>query len=132
MNRTVLVRVPLFESPQKAAVEFRSGDSMANPYLLFIAIIAAGMDGVKRKLTPPDARSEDIFKMTDEERNELGIKTLPTTLSEALDALEGDKVILDAMGEHIAKMFVKLKRQEWEDYISHAVTDWEWQTYRDR
>ena len=132
MNRTVLVRVPLFDSEKKAAVELRSADSMANPYLLFIGIIAAGMDGVNRKLSPPDARSEDIFKMTDAERAKLGIKILPTTLSEALDALEKDKVIFDALGEPIAKMFIAIKRKEWENYTSHAVTDWEWQTYRDR
>ncbi|MHA1769057.1 MAG: glutamine synthetase family protein [Candidatus Thorarchaeota archaeon] len=132
MNRTALVRVPMFESSEKVAVEFRSGDSMSNPYLLFISIIAAGMDGVKRELTPPPERGEDIFDMTDEEREKLGITTLPTTLGEALDALETDDVIVSAIGNEIAKSFIALKRKEWEDYISNAVTDWEWELYRDR
>lgn len=131
MNRTVLVRIPNFRESQQAAVELRSGDSMANPYLLFTAIIAAGMDGVNRQLVPPDARSEDIFHMSDKERKKLGIKNLPKTLEEALKALEADKVVREGVGEEIVQALVAAKRQEWEAYLSHTVTDWEWRTYRD-
>jgi glutamine synthetase len=130
-NRTVLIRVPLFGSGEKAAIEFRSGDPMTNPYLLFTAIIAAGMDGVNRKLTPPDPRSEDIFHLTDKEREKLGIKMLPTTLNEALDCLESDNVICDAIGKDILNNFVQLKRAEWREYTSLIVTDWEWEMYED-
>jgi glutamine synthetase len=69
--------------------------------------------------------------MTDAERDKLGIRTLPTTLAESLDALEKDQVIMDALGKQIAETFIRIKRREWEEYTSHAVTDWEWQTYRD-
>jgi glutamine synthetase len=131
MNRTVLVRVPMFRESQKAAVELRSSDSMANPYLLFTAIIAAGMDGVGRDLVPPDARSEDIFHMSGTKRKKLGIKTLPKGLGEALDALEKDKVVRAGIGEQISTAFMEAKRQECEDYLSQAVTDWEWRRYRD-
>ena len=130
-NRTVLIRVPMFGSGEKAAVEFRSADPMTNPYLLFTAIIAAGMDGVNRKLTPPEPRSEDIFHLTDEEREKLGIKMLPSTLEEALDCLEADPVICEAIGKDILKNFLELKREEWREYTSQIVTDWEWEMYED-
>ena len=131
MNRTVLVRVPMFVSSEKAAIELRSGDAMANPYLLFSAIIAAGKDGINRKLVPPEARSEDIFEMSDEDRAKHGIKMLPSSLKEALDCLEADSVILDAIGPDIARNYIKLKREEWNHYSNHIVTEWEWEMYQD-
>jgi len=131
MNRTVLIRVPMFNSADKAAIEFRSADSMTNPYLLFSAIIAAGKDGIDRKLAPPEPRSEDIFHMTDEERAKHKIKMLPSNLREALDCLESDSVILDAIGPDIARNYISLKRKEWYQYQNHIVTDWEWDMYQD-
>ncbi|TFG34688.1 glutamine synthetase [Candidatus Thorarchaeota archaeon] len=131
MNRTALVRVPMFSSGEKAAIELRSGDSMANPYLLFSVIIVAGMDGINRKLVPPKPRSEDIFHMTDAEREQNGIEMLPTTLAEALDCLEADPVIMNAIGPKIATNFLKLKREEWRQYTSQVVSEWEWMMYRD-
>jgi len=130
-NRTTLVRVPMFGSWDKAAIELRSADPMTNPYLLFTVIIAAGMDGVNRKLAPPEPRSEDIFALSDEEREKLGIKMLPATLNEALDSLEADKVICEAVGKDILKNFVNLKRKEWREYTNRIVTDWEWEMYED-
>jgi glutamine synthetase len=130
-NRTTLVRVPMFGSWDKAAIELRSADPMTNPYLLFTVIIAAGMDGVNRKLAPPEPRSEDIFGLSDEEREKLGIKMLPATLNEALDSLEADKVICEAVGKDISKNFVNLKRKEWREYTNRIVTDWEWEMYED-
>ena len=130
-NRTVLIRVPMFGSGENAAIELRSADPMTNPYLLFTSIIAAGMDGVNRKLTPPDPRSEDIFHLSDAEREKLGIKMLPTTLEAALDNLEADSVICEAIGKDILDSFVKLKREEWRKYTNQIVTDWEWEMYED-
>jgi glutamine synthetase len=130
-NRTALVRVPMFGTSEKAAIELRSGDSMANPFLFFTAIIAAGMDGINRKLIPPEPRSEDIFMMTDKERSKYKIKTLPTTLEEALDCLEEDSVIMEALGVGIALAHIRLKRKEWRQYISNIVSNWEWEMYQD-
>jgi glutamine synthetase len=130
-NRTVLIRIPMFGSSEKAAIELRSADPMTNPYLLFTAIIAAGMDGVNRKLTPPDPRIEDIFHLSDAQREKLGIKMLPHTLEAALDSLEADAVICKAIGKDIVESFVKLKREEWRKYSSQIVTDWEWEMYED-
>jgi glutamine synthetase len=131
MNRTALVRIPMFESSEKAAVEFRSGDAMANPYLLFCSIIAAGIDGINRKLEPPEPRTEDIFEMSDDERTKYNIKMLPSSLKEALDCLEADSVIMDALGPDIARNFIKLKRKEWNHYSNHIVSEWEWEMYQD-
>jgi glutamine synthetase len=121
--------VPLFTDSQKAAVEIRSPDSTCNPYLLFSAIISAGMDGVDRELTPPESRSEDVFSLTDEERDRLGIRMLPATLEEALRCLEQDTVIKDALGSRLFQAYIKIKREEWREYTSNAITDWEWEEY---
>jgi len=131
MNRTALIRVPLFTSSKKAAVEFRSPDPMANPYLLFAALLAAGMDGVNHNLTPPEPRSEDIFALSEKEMRELGITALPDNLGDALKALDSDDVIKDAIGGEIVEKFIHLKMEEWDDYLNEAVTDWEWDTYSD-
>ena len=129
MNRTVLLRVPLFTESKKAAIEIRSPDSMCNPYLLFAAIIVAGMDGVARKLKPPEPRTEDVFAMTDEQRNTLGIRTLPSTLREAVEALEKDTVLREALGRELVDKFVAIKKKECAEYTNFAVTDWEWEMY---
>ncbi len=129
MNRTALIRVPLFTSHDKAAIEFRSPDPMANPYLLFAALLAGGMDGVKRKLTPPEPRSEDIFSLSEEQRQNFGINALPANLSNALDSLDADEVIKGALGDEIVATFIKMKRKEWSDYLSEVITPWEWETY---
>ncbi|MHA2425989.1 MAG: glutamine synthetase family protein [Candidatus Thorarchaeota archaeon] len=131
MNRTALIRVPLFTTSSKAAIEFRSPDPMANPYLLFAALLAAGMDGVERGLVPPEPRSEDIFTLTEEQRDAFGITDLPPNLGKALKALRDDKVIVDALGSEIVDKFIEIKWQEWNDYRSEVVTEWEWETYSD-
>ena len=69
--------------------------------------------------------------MTDKQREDNGIKALPSNLSEALDALEQDQVIRDALGGEFLETFIKIKRKEWQDYINEIVTEWEWQTYFD-
>ena len=131
VNRTVLVRVPLFSISQKAAVEIRSPDGTVNPYLLFSILIASGMDGINRELSPPEPTSKDVFNLTPEEREQLGIKPLPQTLEEALDVLVTDKCIIGALGEDLVNAYVTIKRKEWNTYIREAVTDWEWEQYSD-
>ena len=129
-NRTTLIRVPAFGSIDKAAFEIRSPDPMANPYLLLSALIVAGMDGINRKLTPSEPRTEDVFELDETEREAFGIKTLPSTLGEALDALEKDPVLIEALGESLCNEFLRIKRKEWLHYANQTVTDWEWETYR--
>ena len=130
MNRTVLLRVPMFKDPQKAAVEFRSADATANVYLLLAALIAAGFDGINRALVPPEPRKEDMYKLTEEQIKNYGIDTLPTSLEEALDALEQNTVIQVALGQEIVESFLATKRKEWKEYANEVVTDWEWSKYQ--
>jgi glutamine synthetase len=89
------------------------------------------MDGINRKLVPPETCCEDIFMMTDKDRARRRIKTLPTTLEDALDCLEADSVIMDALGSKIAKAHIRLKREEWHEYVSEQVSGWEWEKYQD-
>ena len=128
-NRTVLIRVPQFSTRDKAAIEFRSPDATTNPYLLFSAVIAAGMDGVKRELKPPEPRSEDVFHITDEERENLGIGTLPLTLDDALNHLEECNLMKEALGSELFETYLKVKREEWMEYQSFIVTEFEWEKY---
>ncbi|MHA2134582.1 MAG: glutamine synthetase family protein [Candidatus Thorarchaeota archaeon] len=130
LNRTALIRVPMFSRPEKAAIEFRSPDPLANPYLLFAAIVASGMDGINRELSPPSPISQDVFKLSEEMRGQLGIELLPSTLHDALDHLEKDDVIREALGTHIFETYLRIKRKEFNDYMRESVTDWEWRQYQ--
>lgn len=128
-NRTALIRIPLFSDPQKAAMEFRSPDPMTNPYLLFTSFIAAGMDGIKRKLMPHEDLKGDAFEMSIDKLKELEISTLPENLYDALIELNKDEVIKEALGPALVDAYIDLKFDEWDDYINNKVTDWEWQKY---
>ncbi len=130
-NRSALVRVPLATSPEKVAVELRSPDATANFYFAIAAILAAGMEGVRRQLEPPDERPENVYQLTAAQLRRLGVKPLPATLGEALAALERDPVVLEALGAEVAPRFLALHRQTWDQYLHGVVTDWERQTYAD-
>lgn len=75
-------------------LEFRAPDPSSNPYLVFAAVTAAGMDGIKKKIDPGDQVHDDIFKMTKSDRAKRGIGVLPKSLGEALDELESDRKFL--------------------------------------
>lgn len=121
-NRSTLVRIPY------GRLELRLPDGSCNPYLATAAVIAAGMDGVKRELDPGKPRSENLYDYSLEEIAKQGITILPQNLGEAITALEKDKVICDALGSKLAKEFIELKRMEWVDYCRH-VSDWEINRY---
>jgi glutamine synthetase len=128
LNRSALIRVPMFNNPRLARFEYRCPDPSCNPYLALISIVTAGMDGVKQELELPPPVRRNIFKLTAKERQERNIKTLPGNLFEALSFLEKDKILCDALGDHICKQFFQLKEQEWLQY-STQVTDWDWKNY---
>ncbi|WP_102043362.1 type III glutamate--ammonia ligase [Oceanospirillum maris] len=117
-NRSAMVRVPY------GRLEFRLPDSACNPYLVHAALIAAGMDGIERELEAGDPVNANLYTMSAEDRAAKGIEILPQTLGEAVDALEADTVLTDAIGEGLMAEFIKLKRDEWIDYCRH-VSDWE-------
>ena len=126
-NRSAMIRIPARRGVGTRA-EFRVPDPSANPYLALAVMLAAGLDGIKKGLTPPPPIQRNIFEMSVRDRRRHKIKELPGTLREALDALEKDEVIKEALGEHIYRHFLKAKRLEWEDYRI-TVHPWELDRY---
>ncbi|MGH9361315.1 MAG: type I glutamate--ammonia ligase [Thermoanaerobaculia bacterium] len=126
-NRSPLVRVPA-KRGMSTRCEVRMPDPSCNPYLALAVMLAAGLDGVKRKLDPGPPINKNIFTMSQREKRRLRIGQLPANLWEALGELEKDEVISEALGEHILEHYLRAKRQEWEEYISH-VHPWEQERY---
>src|SRR5436190_6045856 len=121
-NRTSMVRIPF------GRVELRLTDSCANPYLASAAAIAAGLDGIDRKLEPGEPQNFNHSTATPEELTTKGIKVLPQSLHEALLALEADPLFADTLGRDFIGEFIRLKRMEWVEYSRH-VSDWEVSRY---
>jgi glutamine synthetase len=115
-NRTHMVRVP---GPGR--FELRLPDGAANPYLLQAVIIAAGLDGIRRQADPGPRRDNDMY--ADGHLIEDAPK-LPLNLLDALRAYDGDETLKAAMGTEFSEAFLKLKRQEWDSFVSHFST-WE-------
>lgn len=126
-NRSPLIRIPASRG-SATRVELRSPDPTANPYLLLACCLRAGLDGIKKGLTPPDSVDENIFAMSEQELKERGIAALPANLNEALRALEKDEVIKDILGEHIVANYISAKKKEWAEYCE-SVSEWEIQKY---
>jgi glutamine synthetase len=122
-NRSPLIRVPARRGTG-TRVEVRMPDPSANPYLALAVMMAAGLDGVATNADYREPVDTNIFEMSFREKRRLRIDDLPHDLNEACDELEKDDLILDALGEHVAKHFLEAKRQEWHEYITQ-VTAWE-------
>lgn len=126
-NRSPLVRVPA-KRGMSTRCEVRVPDPSCNPYLAFAVMLAAGLDGVANKAHAGPPVNKNIFSMSQREKKRRKIDELPPDLNSALDALEKDKVIMQALGDHIGSHFLQAKRQEWADYISY-VHPWEQERY---
>ena len=126
-NRSALIRIPAARG-QSTRVELRCPDPACNPYLALTVCLAAGLDGIERGLAPPAEITENIFAMTPAEREAKGIHSLPGTLHEAVAAMQQDKLICDALGEHIVSQYVAGKEKEWDEYRTH-VSAWELEKY---
>jgi glutamine synthetase len=109
-------------------LEVRSPDPSANPYMLMTAIMAAGVDGVKRKLTAPPPVKENVYLQSAEWREKHNIRELPGSLEEALDALEADEVIQGVFSRHTIDHYLASKRAEVHEY-KKAVHSWELENY---
>jgi glutamine synthetase len=114
--------------PGPGRVENRTVDSSCNPYLAAAALLAAGLDGIARKLEPPAVNDRNMYEMSAAERADLGIETLPGTLQEALTALAGDTAIREALGSAFCDYYIDFKRQEWSDY-HNTISPWEQEKY---
>lgn len=126
-NRSPLIRIPSSRG-KGSRVEFRSPDPSANPYLMLACCLAAGLDGIERKLTPPPATDRNIFDLSADEAEKLGIDTLPLNLLDATKELRNDPVIAGVFGEHALRNFLLDKEREWSQY-TRSVTDWEIENY---
>ena len=126
-NRSALIRIPASRG-QGTRVELRSPDPACNPYLAFAVCLAAGLDGIEKGMTPPEEITENIYAMDSAARKARGIESLPGSLEEALHALEGDQLILDTLGEHVAANYLTGKWREWDEYRTR-VSSWEREKY---
>ena len=132
MNRSALVRIPLFTSSNKAAAEFRSPDPLTNPYLLFTALLVAGLTGIEQELEPPAPVTEDVYHLPPERLEELHIQHLPDSLRGALEALRKDSLLTEVLGPDFVNLYQKIRDSEWYDYTRKVVTDKEWEWYLHR
>ncbi|HAA38229.1 MAG TPA: type I glutamate--ammonia ligase [Firmicutes bacterium] len=126
-NRSPLIRIPARRG-SGTRIEIRNPDPACNPYLALAATLAAGLDGIKNKIEPPDPVDLNIYAMTAEERQELGIETLPMDLGEAIEALKQNELIKNTLGEHIYQRFIEAKTIEWNNYRMQ-VHQWELDSY---
>ena len=125
-NRSALVRVPMYKPGHEKAtrIELRCPDPACNPYLSFAVLLTAGLTGVHQKLSLPDPVEEDIYHMSESERKERGIDTLPDSLNRAIQLVEGSSLVREALGDHVYTKFVENKKIEWDQYRI-AVTSYE-------
>ncbi|MDO5402004.1 MAG: type I glutamate--ammonia ligase [Eubacteriales bacterium] len=126
-NRSPLIRIPASRG-NGTRVELRNPDPSANPYLVLACCLAAGLDGIKRKLKAPESVDCNIYEMEACQRAWAGIETLPESLIEAVKCLKNDKVICDTLGSHILSKYIEAKEKEWNDYRSR-VSQWEIDEY---
>jgi len=126
-NRSPLIRIPAV-SGNNVRVELRSPDSAANPYLAIAVCLAAGLDGIRNKIMPPESVDTNIFNMKRQEREAEGIDSLPANLLDALRAMRGDAVICEALGQHVVDNYIKAKKREYMAY-NESVSQWEIDEY---
>jgi glutamine synthetase len=126
INRSALIRVPRVSVNESTRLELRCPDPSCNPYLAFTVMLASGLDGIRRELSLAEATEENIYLI--EKTNTSSQDVLPSSLNQALKALEEDVVIRDALGTHTHEVFINAKRLEWEDYRLE-VTNWELENY---
>ena len=126
-NRTPLIRIPASD-PSSTRVELRSPDPSANPYLALAVCLAAGLDGIRNQILPPDSVDGNIFEMSEEERAKAGIERLPGSLLEAAREFREDAYIRSVLGEELAEKYIRAKTKEYAEYRAQ-VTEWEAERY---
>ncbi len=129
-NRSALVRVPVVKhaKAESTRLEYRAPDSACNPYLGFAVILAAGLRGIEQGYELPPEADANLFALSEAELAAKGIRSLPSSLKEAVDEMAQSKLLVDTLGEHVFEWFIRNKRAEWRDY-SVAVTQFERDRY---
>ena len=126
-NRTPLIRIPATRG-EETRIELRSPDPACNPYLALAICLAAGLDGIKNKIVPPDAMEGNMHLLTPKELEERGIESLPKNLQEAVEEFEKDPLMKEVLGEEVCGKYSMAKKKEWEDYNA-TVSQWEIDSY---
>jgi len=129
-SRADLIRLPEYQPGKETAtrIELRSPDPACNPYLAFSVMLAAGLDGMEKGYEPPPPTEENVFEMSQEERERRGIGTLPGSLYEAIQLTEKSQLVREALGDHVFNSFIQNKKVEWDRYRTQ-VTDYELKNY---
>lgn len=132
-NRSAMIRIPQCTPGREKGVraELRCPDPSANPYLAFAVMLAAGLDGIEKKMVPPPPVEENIYEFTDDEASRRNISTVASDLREALQSLEADPVIRAVLGEYTFEKLSSLKKAEWNEYRLQ-VTPWELDAYLEK
>jgi glutamine synthetase len=130
INRSALIRIPrnLVGKEKGTRIECRFPDPSCNPYLAFAAMLAAGLDGVEKKMDAPKPVEERVYGYEEEKRKVLGIGTLPASLEEASAELGRDSVLLEALGPHVSERLLTVQKKDWDGYKTQ-VTAWEKERY---
>jgi len=130
MNRSALIRVPMYKPGKEKAtrIEYRSPDPACNPYLAFSVMLAAGLEGIERNYKLAEPANDNIYHMSEEERNSSGIKSLPEDLFEAIKIAENSKLIKECLGDKVFEYFIRNKKMEWDEYKAQ-VTQYEINKY---
>ncbi|MCM8800132.1 MAG: glutamine synthetase family protein [Candidatus Omnitrophica bacterium] len=130
MNRSALIRVPVYKPGKEKStrIEYRSPDPACNPYLAFSVMLAAGLEGIKKKYRLPEPASDNIYLMTDEERKKMHIESLPGDLYEAIKITERSDLVKESLGEKVFDYFIRNKKLEWDEY-KQQVTQYEIEKY---
>ena len=126
-NRSALIRIPSARG-LSTRTEIRCPDPTTNPYLSLAMMLNSGLDGIKNNLEAPDSVDQDIFSMTQAEKDTAGIDSLPASLAEAIEALEANPLAKKTLGDHILSKYIEAKKKECDAYRI-AVTDWEVENY---
>ena len=126
-NRSPLIRIPAVDG-EETRIELRSPDATANPYLALAVLLEAGMDGIRNQIMPPESVDLNIFEMSEEERQALGLEKLPMTLAEAVDELEKDELICKVLGEDLSTKLIESYREKYREY-QQQITQWEIDQY---
>ncbi len=129
-NRADLIRVPEYKPGKEKAtrIELRSPDPACNPYLVFSVMLAAGLEGIEKGLEPPEPVEENVYEMSEAERQKRGIGALPGSLWEAIELTEKSELVRKALGDHVFNAFIGNKKIEWDQYRAQ-VTDYELKRY---
>jgi glutamine synthetase len=121
-NRSDMIRVPEYRPGKEKAtrIELRSPDPACNPYLCFSVMLAAGLKGIEDGLEPPEPIEENVYEMSEKERKDRGINTLPASLADAITLTEKSELVRKALGDHVFNAFIENKKIEWNQYRVHV------------